>query len=474
MLSYALCDTITSFLTEVQMENTEKKSSKVDMINGALAPKIFKYTIPLAFTAILQQLFNAADVAVVGRFVGKEAMAAVGSNAAVVGLMVNLFLGISLGANVVIAHASGQKNDERISKAVHTSVLLALLGGVVMMILGEIIAKPLVEMLGVPLEVMDMSINYLRIYLVGMPVIFLYNFESAIFRSRGNSKLPLTALIISGIINVILNLVFVIVFGMDVDGVAWATVISNFISSGILFICLLRTEDKVRIDFRKFGIDLEVLVKILKIGVPSGVQGMVFSLSNIVVQSAINSLGATVMAASSAAFYCEVIAYNVMNAYGQACTTFVGQNYGAGQNERCRNVLKTTLLLSFFSTAFVCVLILLMGHQVLGLFNKEPEVISTGMIRLKFIFFAYIFSFAQECFTGYLRGFGISAVPAAATLIGVCGMRVFWIFTVFKKYPSFSTIMMVYPISLGLVAILILLMAAIIKPSRKFAGRTEL
>lgn len=456
------------------MNKNQQESSKVDMLNGTLAPKIFKYTIPLAFTAILQQLFNAADVAVVGRFVGKEAMAAVGSNAAIVGLMVNLFLGISLGANVVIAHASGQKNDERITKTVHTSILVALIGGLIMLLLGELLSSPIVSLLSVPEEVRNMAISYLRIYLVGMPVIFLYNFESAIFRSRGNTHLPLASLIISGIINVILNLVFVICFKMDVDGVAWATVISNLISSGILFICLLKTKDKIKVDFRKFCIDWEVLSKILKIGIPSGVQGMVFSLSNIVVQSAINSLGATVMAASSAAFYCEVIAYSVMNSFGQACTTFVGQNYGAGQNERCRSVLKTSVLLSLISTGFVCTVILIFGRELLGLFNKDPDVISTGMIRLRCIFFAYIFSFVQECFTGYLRGFGISSVPALASLLGVCGTRIIWVFTVFKKFPSFTTIMLVYPISLGLVAILIILMTLIIKPSKKFAGKTDL
>lgn len=456
------------------MNKNQQESSKVDMLNGALAPKIFKYTIPLAFTAILQQLFNAADVAVVGRFVGKEAMAAVGSNAAIVGLMVNLFLGISLGANVVIAHASGQKNDERITKTVHTSILVALIGGLIMLLLGELLSSPIVSLLSVPEEVRNMAISYLRIYLVGMPVIFLYNFESAIFRSRGNTHLPLASLIISGIINVILNLVFVICFKMDVDGVAWATVISNLISSGILFICLLKTKDKIKVDFRKFCIDWEVLSKILKIGIPSGVQGMVFSLSNIVVQSAINSLGATVMAASSAAFYCEVIAYSVMNSFGQACTTFVGQNYGAGQNERCRSVLKTSVLLSLISTGFVCTVSLIFGRELLGLFNKDPDVISTGMIRLRCIFFAYIFSFVQECFTGYLRGFGISSVPALASLLGVCGTRIIWVFTVFKKFPSFTTIMLVYPISLGLVAILIILMTLIIKPSKKFAGKTDL
>ena len=445
-----------------------------DILNGKLAPSIFKYAIPLAFTGILQQLFNAADVAVVGRFAGTNAMAAVGSNSPLIGILVNLFVGISLGSNVVIAHASGTNDDARIEKAVHTSILVAIIGGILVTILGECLAIPVVSLLGVPDEVFPEAVLYLRIYLLGMPVILLYNFESAIFRSRGNTRTPLIALIISGGINVCLNLTFVLGAGMTVDGVALATVISNLISSVILFICLMRSEDKIHLDVRKLRIDGKVLKKILKIGIPSGVQGMVFSLANIVVQSAINSLGANIMAASSAAFNLEIIAFYMMNSYGQACTTFVGQNYGAGKNERCVKVLRTALLLSAVSTAVVCCTILLFGHQLLGLFNTDPDVIASGMIRLRFIFFAYCFSFAQEALSGYLRGWGISTIPAVSTVIGVCGTRLFWIFVVFPLAPSFATIMEIYPISLGLTALVMLIFTLVIRPSKRYAGRTDL
>ena len=457
----------------MQNSKTSKKES-VDLLQGKLIPNIIKYTLPLAATGILQQLFNAADIAVVGRFVGKEAMAAVGSNGPIIGLMVNFFLGISLGANVVIAHASGQKNDRRIEKAVHTSILVAFLGGIIFSIIGESLASVVVSVMGVPEDVSKMALLYLRIYVAGFPVIFLYNFEAAIFRSRGNSRLPLIALLISGIINVILNLFFVLVLNMTVDGVALATVISNFISAALLFYFLLKTDDKIKISFKKFGIDGEVLRKILKIGVPSGLQGMVFSLSNIVVQSAINSLGATIMAASSAAFNLEIIAYYMMNSYGQACTTFTGQNFGAKQTDRCRKILKSCLFLSFISTAIVCITILIFGRQLLGIFNTDSGVIDAGMIRLRYIFFAYIFSFAQEVLTGYLRGFGISTIPAVSTVIGVCGTRLIWIFTVFVLRPSFTTIMQVYPISLGITAFVMMIFAVIIRPSRKFSGKSEL
>ena len=453
---------------------TLNQNSKINMLDGPLVPNIIKYALPLAFTGILQQVFNAADIAVVGQFAGKEAMAAVGSNSPVIGLLVNLFVGISLGANVVIAHASGQKNDARIEKTVHTSILVSLIGGVLIAGIGEALAKPIVSVMGVPDNVSEMALLYLRIYVMGLPVIFLYNFESAIFRSRGNTKLPLVALLISGVINVILNLFFVLVLKMTVDGVALATVISNLISSAMLFIFLLKTDDKIKVSFSKLKIDLGVLGKILKIGVPSGLQGMVFSLSNIVVQSAINSLGATVMAASAAAFNLEIFSFYMMNSFGQACTTFVGQNFGARQNKRCKTILRTSLILCLIFTMVTCGLILLFSRQLLMIFNKEPEVISVGILRLQIIFFAYIFSFAQENFSGYLRGFGVSAIPAISTVIGVCGTRLLWIFTVFKASPKFETIMLVYPISLGLTTLVMILFTLIIRPAKKFSGKNDL
>ncbi len=441
---------------------------KTDMINGPLGAKIIKYTIPLAATGILQQLFNAADIAVVGQFAGKEAMAAVGSNSPVIGLLVNLFVGISLGSNVVIAKAIGQGDDKKVKKAVHTSVIVAIFGGIIMTALGELLAADVVRLLGVPEEVFDMALLYLRIYLLGMPVILLYNFLSAIFRSHGNTKTPLLALTVSGVTNVILNLFFVLVLQMTVDGVATATVISNLISSAILFVMLTRSKSSVKIIPKQLGVNAKTLGEILKIGIPAGIQGMIFSFANIVIQSAVNSLGATVMAASAAAFNLEIFAFYVMNAFGQACTTFVGQNFGAGKGDRCKRTLKLCMIQSACATAAVCGIILIFARPLLSIFNTDADVIETGYIRLCYLFFAYIFSFAQEVLSGYLRGFGVSFIPAACSVAGICGIRLLWIFFVFSRSPSFTTIMCVYPISLGVTAIAILIVTIIIKPSRHY------
>lgn len=447
--------------------------NRMDMVNGSLGDKIIQYTIPLALTGILQQLFNAADLAVVGQFAGKEAMAAVGSNASVIGLLVNLFVGISLGSNVIIARSIGQGNEENISKAVHTSVVVALLGGLFLTVLGEFLAPGVVNMLDVPEDVYPLAVKYLRIYLAGMPVILLYNFEAAIFRSCGNTQTPLAALVISGVLNVILNLFFVLGMGMDVDGVAAATVLANLVSAVILFAALMKTDLAIHIDPRKLRVHGDVLGQILKIGIPAGIQGMIFSFANIIIQSAVNSLGTTVMAASSAAYNLEIFAYYIMNSFGQACTTFVGQNYGAGKGDRCRKVLKLCLLQSLLSTATASGLILLFGHPLLSIFNTDPDVIAAGQIRLGYMFVAYLFSFTQESLSGYLRGFGVSFIPAACAVIGICGVRLTWIFTVFRQTPSFATVMQVYPVSLGITTLVILAVTLLVKPSRRYVARPQ-
>ncbi len=437
------------------------------MTTGPLGGKIIRYTIPLALTGILQQLFNAADVAVVGRFSGKEAMAAVGSNAPVIGLLVNLFVGISLGCNVVIARAIGQGNKDKASKAVHTSLVVAFLGGLLLTIIGEILAPQVVNLLDVPDDVKAMSVKYLRIYLLGMPVILLYNFQSAIFRSCGHTGIPLMALTISGILNVGFNLMFVVGFGMDVEGVAIATVVANLISSSILFAKLLRIDAVIRVNVKKIGIDRKVLGAIMIIGVPAGVQGMVFSFANIIVQSAVNSLGTVIVAGSSAAFNLEIFAFYIMNSFGQTCATFVGQNYGAGKNDRCRKVLKYCLIQNLLTTGAVCCTILLLCEPLLRIFNSDPDVVANGKIRLQFIFAAYSVSFIQETMSGYLRGFGYSIVPAACAIVGICGIRLTWIFFVFPMHKSFTAIMAVYPLSLGITSLAILIMTLIVRPSRR-------
>lgn len=449
------------------------KSHQLDMLHGSIWNKLPRFALPVAATAILEQLFNASDVAVVGNFAGDAAektaaVAAVGANTAIIGLIVNLFVGIALGANVVIANAIGRDDKDAVHRAVHTSILVALLGGAAIAVIGELIAGTLLHSLNVPDDVYPLALLYLRIYLLGMPVILLYNFEAAIFRSNGDTKVPLIALACSGVLNVILNLFFVAVLGMTVNGVAIATVISNALSSLILFIRLIRTDKYIKLEPRSLRIDGQSMKLILKIGLPAGIQSAVFSLSNIVIQSAINSLGKVVMAASSAALNIELLAYYVLNSFSQACTTFVGQNYGARQIDRCRKTLLLSILEDFIASAIAIGIVLLSGRFLLSIFNSDPEVIEIGYTRLIYLFSAYVFSMLYEVLSGYMRGFGISLIPAILTTIGVCGIRIFWINFVFPQNPTFTTIMTVYPISLSSTALLIGIALLCFRPAHRY------
>ena len=439
------------------------KHREIDMLHGSLVDKLLLFSLTLALTDILQQLFNAADVAVVGRFSSSEAMAAVGSNAPVIGLLVNLFIGVSLGANVVISRCTGQRDAKAVSRAVHTSILVALFSGLLVALLGELIARPLLTAMSVPDSVFPMALAYLRIYLAGMPVILLYNYESAIFRSQGDTRTPLLCLIIAGITNVGLNLFFVRQLGMAADGVALATVISNVVSSLLLFLFLLRSDGLIRVRFRDFRIDRQLLLQMLQIGIPAGLQGMVFSLSNITIQSSINSLGAAVMAGSSASFNVEILPYYVMNAFGQACTTFTGQNVGAGQRDRCRRILRQSLLLAIVFSSAICALIILARYPILRLFNTEEAVLAYGSTRLLFILITYPVYVVLEVFSGCLRGFARSLAPALITVFGICGTRIFWVLQVFPKNPTFPMLLAVYPISWVISAVIILLYYALVR-----------
>ncbi len=448
-----------------------KRGLAIDILNGSMWDKILRYALPVAATGILGQLFNASDIAIVGNFAQGDtvaAVAAVGANGPVIGLLLNIFIGIALGANVVIANAIGRGDSNTVSRAVHTSIVAAVLGGIIVGLLGQLVAEPVLSMLQVPEDVFPLALKYMRIYLLGLPVIFLYNFEAAIFRSAGDTKTPLIALALSGVLNVILNLFFVIVLNKTVDGVAIATVLANVVSSVVLLRRLLRSELFIHVEFKDLRIDWKILWRILKIGVPAGIQGAVFSLSNIVVQSAINSLGKVTMAASSAAFNVEVMAYYILNSFGQACTTFVGQNYGAGQIDRCRKALKLCLIESVIATACAVCIALLSGKYLIALFNNDPEVIRLGMVRMKFIFMSYIFSTIYDCMSGYMRGFGISLTPALLTIFGVCGTRIIWIYTVFPASQTFETIMQVYPISLAINMVLIFCALIITRPSKRY------
>ena len=452
----------------------ELKKQKLDMLNGSIWNKLPVFALPIAATGILEQLFNASDIAIVGNFAQTDktaAVAAVGANSPIIGLILNLFIGIALGANVVIANAIGRDDRQTVQKAVHTSMVVSVIGGVLVAIIGELIAEPLLTVLNVPDDVLELALLYLRIYFLGMPVILLYNFEAAIFRSIGETKMPLIALTLSGILNVLLNLFFVIVLKMSVNGVATATVLANVVSAGILYIKLVKSDKYIKVEFKKLRIDGKVFAKIMQIGLPAGIQSAVFAVANIVIQGAINSLGTTVIAASSAAFNIEIIAYNVMNSFSQACTTFVGQNFGANKLDRCKKTLFLCLIEDAIASGTAILIVLITGKFLLSIFNNNPEVIEIGYTRLVIIFIAYIFSMLYEVMSGYLRGFGFSLVPAILTTVGVCVLRIIWINTVFPANRTFVTIMTAYPVSLATTAVLIFIALIIYRPSKRFANK---
>lgn len=431
------------------------KNESLDLLHGSIGDKLVRIALPLAATAILQQLFHAADIAVVGRYVGEAAMAAVGGNAPVVALVVNLFVGLSLGANVVLAQLLGQGDREQANRAVHTSIVVALLGGVLCGVLCELASAWLLPLLSVPDEVLGMALTYLRVYFLGLPAIFLYNFESALFRARGDTKTPLAVLTASGVVNVLLNLFFVLVLGMDADGVAAATVLSNIFSAAALFALLCRSRTELCVNPRVLRVEPRALRSILRIGVPAGLQSMVFALANVCLQSAVNSLGTTVIAASSAAYNLEILSYFFCNSFAQACTTFVGQNYGAGNLERCRQTLRTTLVLDFLFTAASGAVLMIFAEPLLALFNGDADVVRYGAMRLRLLIPCYVFSIMIDVFSGYMRAFGVSLPPALASLVCACGTRIAWVFLIFPHHRSFEHLMRVYPLSLGATALVI-------------------
>ena len=431
------------------------------MLHGTLWDKIPRFAVPVAATAILSQLFNAADIAVIGNFTGElrtVAVAAVGTNSSIISLIVNLFIGIALGANVTIAHAIGEKNDTMVHHAVHTSIVVAVLGGLIAAVIGELFAVPLLNQLNVPDDVFPLALLYLRIYLAGLPVILLYNFEAAVFRSVGETKIPLIALTASGVLNVILNLFFVAALHMSVDGVAIATVLSNAVSAAILWVFLLKTDKVIRLEPKKLRIDGLCLKQILRIGVPAGVQSAMFSIANIVIQGAINSLGTVVMAASSAAYNIEVITYDILNSFSQACTTFVGQNFGAGDRERVHESIHKGLLIHLTTSALFSVIIFSGRYPMMHLFvGDDPTVIAIGAQVTALIAPCYVLFTLVEVLSATMRGVGDAVVPAAITMVFTCIVRLIYLWGYAFSHNSNLTIAVIYPISWVLTSIAFLL-----------------
>ena len=444
----------------------------MDMLQGSLWDKILKFSLPVAITAILEQFFTATDVVIVGNFANGDktaAMAAVGTDLQIISLIIFLFLGLALGANVLIAQSIGSKNRDRVQKAVHTAVVLSVVAGIIVAVLGQFLAVPVLELMEIPPDVLLGAEMYLKIYFSGMPFVLLYNFEAAVFRSIGETRFPLKALIVASLVNIVLDLFFVCVCKLDVTGVAIATVIANVVCAFMLLYVLLKTEAAIRLEYSKLRIDMPVLQEIIRIGLPAGIQSAVFNLANVVIQGAINSLGTKVIAASSASLLFEMLGYSIFGAFTQACTTFVGQNYGARQLTRCRKILRLCFLEDALCTGTCIVIMLCFGDKLIGLISDDSEVISLGYARAMIVFSAYIFSFAYDVMSGYMRGFGISFLPSVLTILGVCGVRLAWVAYVFPAHHDFQSLMYVYPVSLGFTALLIFGALWWLRPSKRFA-----
>lgn len=422
------------------------------MIHGPLLGKILLFTLPLMASSILQLLFNAADIIVVGRYAGSDALAAVGSTGALINLLTNMFIGFSVGANVLVARYYGAGKPDEVSETVHTSVMLSIIGGVLLAVIGIIFASPLLELMGTPKNVLPLAALYVRIYFAGMPVILLYNYGSAILRAIGDTKRPLYYLAIAGVLNIILNLILVIVFEMSVAGVALATIISQTLSAVLVIRCLMHTEGGCHLDLHQLKIHTNKLWKILQLGLPAGLQGSIFSLSNVLIQSSVNSFGAIAMAGNSAAANIEGFTYVAMNSFYQAAITFVSQNMGAMEFRRIRKIAWQCLACVTVTGALLGNLSFFFGHQLLGIYSDEAEVIRYGIYRLEVIGTTYFLCGIMDVCVGCLRGIGYSFLPMVVSLLGACGFRILWIFTVFKGHHDLHTLYISYPISWAITA----------------------
>lgn len=437
-------------------------SRKINMLEGPLWNQILLFAIPIAATSILQQLFNSADVAVVGRFAGAHALAAVGANGAIINLFVNTFVGLSIGTNVTIANLIGQGKRHLVKDAVHTSIMIALLIGCAITAVCFPLTPIILKMMSTPDNINQLATLYLRIYLCGAPVIMLYNFEAAILRSRGETRLPLFALAFSGIINVILNLFTVIVLHMSVAGVALSTVIANIISSGILLIYLTHDQGITHINIKELGINTKIIKQIAKIGVPAAMQSALFSISNVIVQASVNHFGPAYIAASADALNFEYLAYFFIEAFGQACVTFVGQNFGAKQLKRCRKVVGICLLEAAIVSVTTSAIMLIFAPEFASIFSNDPKIIKIANIRMFYLLTFETLNMCIEIFSGAMRGYGVSIIPALITIFGVCGVRILWIYTGAKAIGTFSALMMCYPISWAITDLILIIAYALL------------
>ncbi len=444
------------------MEKVSSKKYEIDMCNGPLLGKILIFYIPLMLSGILQLLFNAADIVVVGRFAGNESLAAVGSTSSLTNLIVNLFIGLSVGANVLVARYYGAGQKDELKEMVQTAVATAFVSGVFLIFAGFFVSRPALGWMGTPEDVIDHSVLYMRIYFGGMPFMMVYNFGSAVLRAVGDTKRPLYYLLIAGVVNVVLNLIFVIVFSMGVAGVASATVISQAISAVLVVRCLIRSDSVYRLEMKGIRIASDKLLKMVQIGIPAGMQGALFSISNVLIQSSVNSFGSVAMAGNTAGSNIEGFVYTAMNAFHQAAISFCGQNYGAQKYKRIGKVL-------LICEGLVIVVGAVMGNAayffagtLLRIYSPDSEVIRYGVLRLSYICVTYFLCGMMDVIVGALRGMGYAIMPMLVSLTGACLFRVVWIYTVFQKYRTLECLYVSYPISWALTFLVHLVCFAVV------------
>ena len=423
------------------------KRYQLDMTEGRLLPKILLFSLPLMASSVLQLLFNAADVVVVGKFAGSEALAAVSSTTSLINLITQLFIGLSIGVNVVVAKHIGERDFDKTYRSVSTSIIISLVGGVIVTVVGFLFCKTMLQLMGSPDDVIDLSALYLKIYFLGTIAMMLYNYGSAILRAQGDTQRPLKFLTLSGVLNVILNLIFVIVLKMSVAGVALATIISQYISAVLIMICLMKEKYPFGISLKEMAFDAAEFKQILVIGLPAGIQGTVFALSNVTVQSSINSFGKIVMAGNGAASNLEGFVYVAMNTFYQSAISFTSQNLGAKKYERLTPILFTCLGCVLVTGAVLGIGLWYFGDIFLSIYSSDPEVISAGIIRLSYIGKIYFLCGTMDVLCGCLRGMGYSLIPMINSLLGSCAFRLVWLATVFKIYHTQDMVYIVYPLS---------------------------
>lgn len=437
-------------MRSIMTKEKNAKKYEIDMCSGPLFGKILLFYIPLMLSGILQLLFNAADIVVVGRFVGSEALAAVGSTSSLINLLVNVFIGLSVGANVLAARFFGAGKKEELSDMVHTAIATSLVSGIFLIFLGVLLARPALLLMETPENVIDQAVLYMRIYFIGMPATMAYNFGSAILRAAGDTKRPLYYLFAAGVVNVVLNLFFVIVCGLGVAGVAIATVISQVISAALVIRCLALSDSDYKLDLKRLRIVPDKLLRMVQIGVPAGLQGALFSVSNVLIQSSVNSFGSVAMAGNTAASNIEGFVYTSMNAFHQTAISFTGQNYGARNYKRIGRILLICQLLVIAVGLLFGNAAYLLGDKLLLLYSSEPEVITYGLLRMSIICTTYCLCGMMDVMVGSLRGMGYSVMPMLVSLTGACLFRILWIYTVFQEIPTLQCLYWSYPVSWGL------------------------